>query len=406
MRWIVSACMLVACGATAAHASTEEVAVLTTPQGEIVWRFLDGDAPGHTAYVRDLIHRGFYDGTTFHRVIPHFVVQGGDPNSKNADRSDDGEGEGDLRLKAEFSTALHYRPGTVGMARDADPDSGSCQFFIALEDLPRLDGRYTIFGEVVAGLDVARRIADLPRDLNDNPLDSVRVTARLEKRKVPDGVVSRRPGGASGEVLTGPGKPKPYDPGNLLWKPPEIEPAAPQGGRASGETSRLELAVAEDGAVLDVRFPEVFTPGAARLRKAALGWRFRPATYAGKPRKVRFEIGSDGSGLARPPGGGAPVELQDGIAPPRPAPRVVLPPGRKPPAKGPRLRLTIDETGQVADAALQSGCGEADLDAAAVEAALALSFKPAARPAPGGGDPRPIAVYLDVEARFVETPPR
>jgi len=84
---------------------------------------------------------GFYDGTTFHRVIPRFVVQGGDPLSKNDDRSDDGNGEADRRLKAEFSTTLHYRPGTVGMARDADPDSGSCQFFIALEGIPRLDGR-------------------------------------------------------------------------------------------------------------------------------------------------------------------------------------------------------------------------------------------------------------------------
>src|SRR6185503_15560205 len=221
------------------------------------------DAPGHTAYVRDLVRRGFYDGTTFHRVIPHFVVQGGDPNSKNADRADDGEGEGDRRLKAEFSTTLHYRPGTVGMARDADPDSGSCQFFIALENIPRLDGRYTIFGEVIAGL-----------------------------------IVSRRAGDASGEVLTGPGKPKPYDPGNVLWKAPAIEAAA--GGGASGGAARLELAVAEDGAVLDVRFPAIATPGAARLRSTALGWRFRPASYDGKPRKVRFEIGGDGQGILPP----------------------------------------------------------------------------------------------------------
>jgi peptidyl-prolyl cis-trans isomerase B (cyclophilin B) len=405
VRPILSACLLLACGVAAplaALAATEEVAVLSTPQGEIVWRFLDGDAPGHAAYVRDLIRRGFYDGTTFHRVIPHFVVQGGDPNSKNADRADDGEGEGDRRLKAEFSTTLHYRPGTVGMARDADPDSGSCQFFIALENIPRLDGRYTIFGEVIAGLDVARRIADLPRDLNDNPLDPVRITARLEKRKVPGAILSRRAGEASGEVLTGPGKPRPYDPGNVLWKAPVLDPPAPQGVRASGEPSRLELAVAEDGAVLDVRFPVLHTPGAANLRSTALGWRFRPATYDGKPRKVRFEIDSDRSGIAPPTGGGAPVESGDGMAPPRPAPRVVLPRGRKPPAKSPRLRLTIDETGQVADAALQAGCGEADLDTAAVAAALALSFTPATRPARGGGNPRPIAVYLDVEARFVE----
>lgn len=406
MRRIALAGLLMASGAAASSAKTEEVAVLTTPQGEIVWRFLDGDAPAHAAYVRDLIRRGFYDGTTFHRVIPHFVVQGGDPNSKNADRADDGEGEGDRRLKAEFSATLHYRPGTVGMARDADPDSGSCQFFIALENIPRLDGRYTIFGEVIAGLDVARRIADLPRDLNDNPLDPVRITARLEKRKVPGDVVSRQAGDASGEVLTGPGKPKPYDPGNVLWKAPAIEAAAAPGGGATGGAARLELAVAEDGAVLDVRFPAIATPGAARLRSTALGWRFRPATYDGKPRKVRFEIGGDGSEIGRPTGGGAPVELSDGISPPRTSPRVVLPPGRKPPAKPPRLRLTIDESGQVTDAALQSGCGETDLDAAAVAAALALSFTPATRPVPGGGEPRPMAVYLDVEARFVESADR
>src|SRR5262245_26956440 len=240
-----------------ARAGNEEVAVLRLPQGEVVWRFLPHDAPEHVAYVKELIRRGFYDGTLLHRVIPHFVVQGGDPNSKNDDRSDDGEGEADRRLKAEFSTTLHYRPGTVGMARDTDPDSGSCQFFIALENIPRLDGRFTIFGEVVAGLDVARRIADQPRDLNDNPLAPVTVKARLERRKVPGVVASRQPGEASGEVLTGPGKPRPYDPGNVLWKPAAIESAALEGGTASrgvpaaGEAARLELAVAEDGGVLD-----------------------------------------------------------------------------------------------------------------------------------------------------------
>src|SRR5437867_9523748 len=129
----------------------EEVAVLHTPKGEIAFRFFEADALGHAAYVKELIRRGFYDGTTFHRVIPHFVIQGGDPNSKDADRSNDGDGEADRRLKAEFSTKLHYRPGTVGMARDADPDSGSCQFFIALENIPRLDGKYTVFGEVITG---------------------------------------------------------------------------------------------------------------------------------------------------------------------------------------------------------------------------------------------------------------
>src|SRR5882672_1323130 len=185
--------------ATEASARAGEVAVLETPQGTIVWRFFPEQAPGHVAYVKELIRRGFYDGTTFHRVIPHFVIQGGDPNSKNDDRGDDGEGEADRRLKAEFSGSLHYRPGTVGMARDPDPDSGSCQFFIALENLPRLDGRYTIFGEVIEGLEVARRIAGLPRDPNDNPLQPVRVAASLLRRPVPGAILSRD-AGESGET--------------------------------------------------------------------------------------------------------------------------------------------------------------------------------------------------------------
>jgi len=173
---------LLAATAPGARAATEEVAVVRTPLGELTWRFLPKDAPGHVRYVKELIAAGFYDGTSLHRVIPHFVVQGGDPNSRNDDRADDGEGQADRRLKAEFSDRLHYRPGTVGMARDVDPDSGSCQFFIAIADIPRLDGRYTIFAEVVDGLEVARRIASVPRDLNDNPLAKVPISIRLEKR--------------------------------------------------------------------------------------------------------------------------------------------------------------------------------------------------------------------------------
>src|SRR5262249_28364630 len=103
----------------AAVTAKEEVAVLRTSMGDITFRFFEADAPQHVSYVKDLIRRGFYDGTTFHRVIPHFVIQGGDPNSKDADRSNDGDGSADRTLKAEFSTKLHYRPGTVGMARDA-----------------------------------------------------------------------------------------------------------------------------------------------------------------------------------------------------------------------------------------------------------------------------------------------
>ncbi len=277
----------------------EPVVVLDTALGRIAWRFFPDAAPGHVAYVTHLVESGFYDGTTFHRVIPHFVVQGGDPNTKNADRADDGEGEGDRRLKGEFSTTLHYRPGTVGMARDTDPDSGSCQFFIAIENIPRLDGKYTIFGEVVEGLDVARRIAEVPRDLKDNPLERVTVRAHIERRPVPARAVSAEPG-PSGEVLTGPGKPVSFDPKDATWEAPAPLATAGTGPFPASAVPRLELVVDADGRVLDARFPALDTRDAARLRAAALRWRFTPARHAGQPAKTRIAINADGRDLGPP----------------------------------------------------------------------------------------------------------
>ncbi len=397
-------------GVLDARAGTEEVAVVTTPLGEFAWRFLPQDAPEHVAYVKHLITSGFYDGTTLHRVIPHFVVQGGDPNSKNDDRSDDGEGEADRRLKAEFSRRLHYRPGTVGMAREADPDSGSCQFFVALEDLPRLDGRYTIFAEVIDGLEVVRRVASLPRDLNDNPLSKAAIRVRLERRQVPDRIASLDPGpGGSGEVLTGPDKPRPFDPGNRLWTAPALLKSPLEPGPGEGDT-RLEVAVAPDGRVIDVRFvrPEAARPD--MLLAIASAWTFKAGLYDGRPQKTRLEIDADGGHPGPPSGGGAPIDLAegaaasgvaDGVTPARPAIRVNLPAGARPPEHPARFRLTVDASGAVMDSALQESCGDATLDLAAATAASALLFTPATRLRPGHKDPDPVAVYLNVEARFV-----
>lgn len=403
--------LLLFAAAPAAHAATEDVAVVRTPQGEIVWRFLPKDAPGHVRYVKELIAAGFYDGTALHRVIPYFVVQGGDPNSKNDDRADDGEGQADRRLKAEFSDRLHYRPGTVGMARDVDPDSGSCQYFIAIADIPRLDGRYTIFAEVVEGLEIARRIASLPRDLNDNPLVKVPVTIRLEKRAVRDGIASLDPSPTgSGEVLTGPDKPRPYDAKNRLWTAPALAraPIAPDPAVAG---ARLDVSIGANGKVLDVRFARADTPQPERLWAMAMAWTFTPATYEGTPRATRIAIDADGSHLGPPTGGGAPTDLAEAgaagtaggdVTPPRPAIRVTLAPGTKAPARPARFRLTVDAAGAVTDAALQESCGDASLDARAAEAAKSMLFAPATRPAATGSDREPVAVYLDVETRFVE----
>jgi len=400
-RWAialsVSVCVL---AVPLAAAKKEPVAVVKTPLGEMVWRFFPDQAPGHVAYVTELIQKGFYDGTTFHRVIPHFVVQGGDPNSKNADRGDDGGGDGDRTLKAEFSQTVHYRPGTIGMARGDDPDSGSCQFFVTLENVPRLDGMYTIFGELVSGLDVARAISELPRDLNDNPLKPVPVTIRIEQRKVPEKALSRETPGESGETLTGPGRrPRAFDPKNILWKAPAAKMVAANPGDAA---TRLEVAIDEQGNVIDVRFPNVDTPDAQRIQESVRRWSFEPAVYDGKPQRVRLEIDADGTHIGPPTGGGAPVDLVEGITPPAPVVVVVLPSGTAAPRGTPRLRLLIDPSGSVADAALQASCGDATLDAAAVVAARKMLFRPATRPVPNETEPEQLAVYYDIEARFVE----
>jgi peptidyl-prolyl cis-trans isomerase B (cyclophilin B) len=381
-------------------AAKEEVAVVHTRLGKMVFRFFPAEAPGHVAYVKELIRRGYYDGTTFHRVIPFFVIQGGDPNSKDADRSNDGDGEADRRLKAEFSTTLHYRPGTVGMARDADPDSGSCQFFVALENIPRLDGKYTIFGELISGLEVARAIAEVPRDLKDNPLEPVPMTVKLEMKRVPPAILSLKDG-PTGEVLTGPGKPKPYDPGDVRWKAPALESRGSAGKAVDAPAGEpLDLCINEQGVVLDVRFSRLDTPNAATLENdIKKDWRFRPALLDGIPVKCRFSV--EGPGYQVSPSGvpGTPVESgSSGLTLPQVIVTVSLPPEVITPEKKPLLRLTLDETGQVSDVSVQSSCGDKALDEAAVSAARSLAFTPVLR------GKEPVAVYLNVTVKWREAP--
>jgi len=158
--------------------------VLKTSLGTIVFRFYDKDAPKHVANFKKLATDGFYNGTTFHRVIPGFMIQGGDPNSKDADRSNDGTGSAGSNINAEFNQNKHLR-GTVSMARSQDPNSASCQFFICVKPQPSLDNLYSVFGQVVEGMDVVDKIVSVPRDARDNPLDKIvmeKVT--IEKRKL------------------------------------------------------------------------------------------------------------------------------------------------------------------------------------------------------------------------------
>ena len=154
-------------------------AIIHTRFGDITLRFFPEDAPEHVKNFIDLARKGFYTKTTFHRIIPGFMIQGGDPNSKNADRSRHGMGGPGYSLKAEFNNNPHKR-GTLSMARSADPNSAGSQFFICVSAAPHLDGQYTVFGEVMDGMEVVDKIVAQPRDQNDNPTERIEMTVDIQ----------------------------------------------------------------------------------------------------------------------------------------------------------------------------------------------------------------------------------
>jgi peptidyl-prolyl cis-trans isomerase B (cyclophilin B) len=151
-----------------------KVAELHTTAGEIDIRFRPDVAPNHVRNFIDLASRGFYNGTKFHRVIPDFMIQGGDPNTLSEDKDSWGTGGSDSVVNAEFSNVPHKR-GIVSMARTQDPDSATSQFFIMVADAPFLDNKYSVFGEVTKGMDVADKIVNAPRDETDRPHEPVSI---------------------------------------------------------------------------------------------------------------------------------------------------------------------------------------------------------------------------------------
>jgi peptidyl-prolyl cis-trans isomerase B (cyclophilin B) len=157
---------------------SETKAVIETRLGNIELKFFPDVAPNHVNNIIELAKKGFYDGTTFHRVIPGFMIQGGDPNSKDPDKSKHGMGGPDHSVAAEFNDKPHIR-GIVSMARSASPDSAGSQFFICVADSGFLDGKYTAFGEVVSGIDVADKIVSQPRDNRDNPDERVEMKIKI-----------------------------------------------------------------------------------------------------------------------------------------------------------------------------------------------------------------------------------
>jgi len=165
-------------GATAPKTG-EKVAVIDTSLGRIILKFFPKLAPGHVKNFQKLASSGFYDGTKFHRVIPGFMIQGGDPNTKPGAKGIPGQGGPGYTIKAEFST-MHHSRGILSMARTPDPDSAGSQFFITVADASSLDNQYTIFGQVVKGMDVVDKIVNLPRDGSDNPTPTAAVVKKVK----------------------------------------------------------------------------------------------------------------------------------------------------------------------------------------------------------------------------------
>ena len=158
--------------------------VIETKFGNIELRFFPDDAPKHVDNFLTLARTGFYDGTIFHRVIPGFMIQGGDPLTKGTDKSLYGTGGPDYKIPSEFNKRPHKR-GVLSMARSQDPNSAGSQFFIVVKDSNFLDGQYTVFGEVTEGIDIVDKIVSQKRDSKDNPLERIQINIRLiEQAKI------------------------------------------------------------------------------------------------------------------------------------------------------------------------------------------------------------------------------
>ena len=142
--------------------ASNEVAVIRTSEGDMVVRFWNDAAPNTIENFKKLARSGFYDGTIFHRVVKGFMIQGGDPNSKDpAKENKYGEGGPGYKIKAEFNNHSHER-GVISMAREPNPDSAGSQFFICLAPVTRLDHQYTTFGKLIKGNDVLDKIGETP----------------------------------------------------------------------------------------------------------------------------------------------------------------------------------------------------------------------------------------------------
>jgi peptidyl-prolyl cis-trans isomerase B (cyclophilin B) len=188
MKWaaiVFLVALLIGCGRKEEKMDEPQVAVIETKFGKMVIEFYDKDAPKTVANFKKLTKEGFYNGTTFHRVIPGFMIQGGDPNSKDDDRGNDGTGGPGYTVEAEIKR--EHKRDTVATARLGGPSnpekkSSGSQFFINVKDNDFLNGDYTVFGNVIAGMDVADKIVNVQRDSRDNPNEKVEMKVSITTR--------------------------------------------------------------------------------------------------------------------------------------------------------------------------------------------------------------------------------
>ena len=151
---------------------------IETSFGDIELKFMPEIAPGHVENFIRLAKDGFYDGTLFHRIIPGFMIQGGDPNTKGKVKRTYGQGGPGWQIDAEFNDTPHKR-GILSMARSQSPNSAGSQFFIVVKDSNFLDNQYTVFGEVVSGMDVVDKIVGQPRASNDLPNERIEMKMKV-----------------------------------------------------------------------------------------------------------------------------------------------------------------------------------------------------------------------------------
>ena len=195
-KFLILAAILTFIGVSCMNMTHEErVAVISTKHGDMVVEFYPDVAPMHVESFIALAEEEYFNRTTFHRVIPGFVIQGGDPNSKLDNRALHGTGgragkffglgdENDPStwlIPAEFNDIPHTK-GILSMARTNDPNSASSQFFVCHDNAPFLDKNYTVFGKVIKGLEVIDLIVNSEKDMNDNPLEKIEMTVLMKDK--------------------------------------------------------------------------------------------------------------------------------------------------------------------------------------------------------------------------------